>query len=74
MEFLEQIRKGVESTKVINKNIRSLLAMTFEFSRISKTNLTSVDYLKRHFVFFWKRPLIVDIPSVLGAEIYTLPR
>ena len=37
--------------------------MTFEFSRISKTNLTSVEYLKRHFLnhptcFFWNRPLI----------------
>ena len=41
----------------------SSLAMAFEFSRISKTNLTSVEYLKRHFVnhsacFFWNTPLI----------------
>ena len=44
----------------------SSLAMTFDFSRISKTNLTSVEYLKKHFinhsttilVFFWNRPLI----------------
>ena len=28
----------------------SSLAMTFDFSRISKTSLTSVDYLKRHFI------------------------
>ena len=37
--------------------------MTLEFSRIPKTNLTSVEYLKRHFLnhlvcFFWNRPLI----------------
>ena len=37
--------------------------MTFEFSRISKTSLTSVKYLKRHFLnhhacFFRNRPLI----------------
>ena len=44
----------------------SSLAMTFDFSRISKTNLTSVEYLKKHFinhsttilVSFWNRPLI----------------
>ena len=54
----------------------SSLARTFEFSRISKTNLSSVEYLKIHFLnhlacFFWNRPLIDR--SVLGAEIYTLP-
>ena len=37
--------------------------MTFKFSTISKTNLTSVEYLKRHFLkhpacFFWNTPLI----------------
>ena len=37
--------------------------MTFEFFRISKTNLISVEYLKRHFLnhpacFFCSRPLI----------------
>ena len=37
--------------------------MSFEFSRISKANLTSVEYLKRHFLnhpacFFSNRPLI----------------
>ena len=37
--------------------------MTFKFSRISKANLTSKMYLKRHFLnhpacFFWNRPLI----------------
>ena len=41
----------------------SSLVMTFEFSRISKTSLTSVEYLKRHFLnrhacFFRNRPLI----------------
>ena len=41
----------------------SSLAMTFEFSRIFKTNLTSVKYLKRHFLshpacFFYNRPQV----------------
>ena len=41
----------------------SSLAMTFEFSRISKTNLILVEYLKGRFLnpiacFFWNRPLI----------------
>ena len=71
MEFLESIRKGVESIRVVNKNATqfrsfcfglgggsrgvthfcgSSLALTFEFCRISKTNLTSVEYLKKHFL------------------------
>ena len=42
---------------------RSSLAMIFESFRISKTNLNSVEYLKRHFLnhlacFFWNSPLI----------------
>ena len=41
----------------------SSLAMTFEFFRISQTNLNSVEYLKIHFLkhpacVFWNRPLI----------------
>ena len=41
-----------------------ILAVTFSFSKISKTNLKpSLEYLQRHFlnrrlVFFWNRPLI----------------
>ena len=41
----------------------SSLAITFEFSRISKTKLTSREYLKRYFLnhpacFFWNTPLV----------------
>ena len=42
----------------------SSLAMTFEFSKISKTKLTSVEYSERHFLnhpgwFFWNN-LVID--------------
>ena len=51
--------------------------MTFEFFRISRTNLTSVEYLKRHFLnhpayFSGTAHLKIDRPAVLGAEINTL--
>ena len=57
----------------------SSLAMTFEISRISKTNLTSVKCLKRHFLdhhayFYLEQTTDRQIGLyVLGAEIYTLP-
>ena len=57
----------------------SSLAMTFEISRISKTNLTSVECLKRHFLnhhayFYLEQTTDRQIDLyVLGAEIYTLP-
>ena len=70
------VRRGGGCPRGVTHFYGSPLARTFEFSIISKTNLSSVEYLKLHFLnhlacFFWNRPLI-DI-SVLGAEIYTLP-
>ena len=83
VEFLEQIRKGVKSTRAVNKNATQFrgLLLYFYFGlagegggrgggfkgwntpRIFETNLTSVEYLKRHLLnnhvfFFQNRPLI----------------